>query len=437
MPKVRTALSFVRRYGFLQTSIYALFRIWPRLFVLLDFRGTGVGAPISSSFDYEISLRFVNDYRSWRDLGGAAAPVPAISDNSHRPCFIWFVPNWTNVWGGGHYTLFRFANHFAKHNVRQIIYIYNNSEDYGSVHYHDTPDKLQNDLNGALEDCKIEVIVDPALLPACDAAFATTWQSAYTVRSFPFAAKKFYFMQDYESTFYAFGTSSMQANNTYTFGFAGVTGGNWLRSIYESYGNQAMHYTFATDRDIFYPANAAGTVCERVARLFFYARPSTERRCFELGIAALARIAAEFPDVEIVIAGLNLRQPPPFKATLLGNLTLRQTGGLYRTCDIGMAFSGTNLSYLPVELMASGCPVLTNNGAQTEWMCRHDENAYLADPVPAAIVDGFRALYNSKELRQKLATGGLRTTADLNWNDEMEKIYRYVDANLLKKQEAA
>lgn len=420
MKKLRYFALYVRDYGFIAASVFALFKLFPRWFLLLA-RQSGNAMPAMAAVDYRHTIQGVYDDSSWQQQGGAAQPV---SSRDRRQTHVWFVPDWTNVWGGGHYTLFRFAQHFAGlSDSRQIIYIYNNQR-------HKTPDELQATLRLAFPDCKLEVIVDPKRLPAADAAFATTWQSAYSVKAFPFARKKFYFMQDYESTFYAFGTASMQANHSYELGFTGITGGTYLKSMYEKHGGVAQNYRFAADRDIFYPAENPARTRDRVTKLFFYGRPSTERRCFELGIAALQKIAEAYPDVEIVIAGLDLEAPPPFKATLLGNMTLRQTGELYRTCDIGMAFSGTNLSYLPVELMACGVPVICNNGPQVEWHCQHMQNAYLVAPTPEAVLQAFRRLYDDRALRQQLIDGGLETMRTLSWEDQMTQIHGWVQSNM-------
>ena len=421
---IKLFLKFVRKYGAVTATVYALYKIFPSKFALMNMNDAGVGPPISSAISYEISTRFVMDYLPWVDMGGAKTPRSVPSSVADKSCCIWFVPYWDNVWGGGHYTLFRFANHFAKHGTRQIIFVYNGDDNYRK------PEIYQAMLDGALKDCKLEVVVDPKLLPACEGAFATTWQSAYHVRAFPFARKKFYFMQDYESQFYAHGSASMQANNTYSFGFIGICGGTWLKSRYESYGTPALNYIFAADKDIFYPPTPNGKIRSEVKRLFFYGRPSTPRRCFELGMVALKKISEKYPDVEILIAGLSLKSPPPFKATLLGSLTLKETGDLYRTCDVGLAFSGTNLSYIPVELMASGCVVLSNKGPQVEWLCRHNENTYLTDPAPQAVLEAFDELYANAELRQKLVDGGLKTMSTLSWENEIEKIYNYVSENL-------
>ncbi len=345
----------------------------------------------------------------------------SVSSPNSKKTFIWFVPNWSNVWGGGHYTLFRFANHFSKHDVENIIFIYN--------HTKKTNIEAEDELKVALKDSNLKVITNIDDLKECDAAFATTWQSAYSVKNFPYARKKFYFMQDYESQFYAYGTQSMQANNSYTFGFTGITGGTWLKEIYESYGGKAQNYIFSSDKNIFYPLNEDGKIKNKISKLFFYGRPSTERRCYELGMSSLEAISNKYPELEIAIAGLDLKEKPKFKATLLGNLSLKETGDLYRTCDAGIAFSATNLSYLPVELMASGCPVITNKGPQTEWYCNKN-NSIIVDPVTSSVLDGFDKLYNSYDLRQNLVKEGLIKSKQTSWENEMEKIYKYIEENL-------
>src|SRR5476649_19613 len=191
----RYFLRYAGEYGFGNAVIFSLYKLFPRLFGLLHQKVNAGSHTVwagMATVDPVICLDQVLDYKSWAAYGGATHPY---SGKDNRTTFIWFVPDWSNVWGGGHYTLFRFANHFAKNNTRNIIFIYNNQR-------HRSPGQLQNDLKMALPDCQLEVIIDPAVLPSCAGAFATTWQSAYDVRAFEFAQQKFYFMQDYESLFY-------------------------------------------------------------------------------------------------------------------------------------------------------------------------------------------------------------------------------------------
>ena len=63
----------------------------------------------------------------------------------------------------------------------------------------------------------------------------------------------------------------------------------------------------------------------------------------------------------------------------LGLLSYTQTADLYRTCDAGLVLMFTrHPSYLPLELMASGCLVVTNRNPATQWLLRDRENCLLA-----------------------------------------------------------
>jgi glycosyltransferase involved in cell wall biosynthesis len=339
---------------------------------------------------------------------------------------LWVVPDWLNVWGGGHYTIFRFANYFALNNWDSHLLIYDNSR-------HSNGLALERELNSAVPNCRLKVFTSEGSLPDCEynAVVATTWQSAYWVKSFGRCSNKFYLMQDFESIFYPGGTSYLQAEHTYSFGFYGITGGDWLKSIYQSYGSTAMSYLFAVDHEIFYPIardeNEASLTLKPIKKIFFYARPSTERRCFELGVAALRLIAEKYPEIEILIAGLDDIGSLPFKAQKLGNLPIHKTADLYRECDLGIALSGSNLSYLPLELMACGCPVISNQGPQVEWFLKHMENAYLVPPVPSAFLHAFEELQSNTTLRSNMIERGLKDIADNTWELQSNRILDYIN----------
>jgi glycosyltransferase involved in cell wall biosynthesis len=156
----------------------------------------------------------------------------------------------------------------------------------------------------------------------------------------------------------------------------------------------------------------------------------TERRAFELGMNTLELVAKHYPEIEIVIAGLDGLNNPKFPCVLKGNLTLKETGELYRSCDVGLALSATNLSYLPVELMASGCPVVTNGGPQVEWFCKDKFNALIANPTPTSLFNAISDIIQDESLRERLISNGLKTTAERTWEDEIEKTYSYITENL-------
>jgi glycosyltransferase involved in cell wall biosynthesis len=404
--KISKIFSHLLRYGLLKTVFYSLYRLAPSSFALL-FREEAIQVleEVAEIIDTQTQQNINHKKRK----------------NIEK--ITWFVPHWTNVWGGGHFTIFRFAHFFEKQGVKNEIYIYDNRPEMNAQ-------TLEKEIANALPGSNIKVILDIKEVGDTTIAIATTWQSAYHVKNFYHADFYFYFMQDYEPLFYPSGSQSLQADYTYRFGFIGITGGLWLRNIFEQNGGIAEHYTFAIDHDIFYPKTS---VRDQVKRVFFYGRPSTPRRAFALGMSILAAIKAKYPEIEIVIAGLNNVAPPPFGATMLGNLSLKETGELYRSCDIGIALSATNLSYLPLELMGSGCPVLSNSGPFVEWFCKNEENCLIAEPTASNFLEQFTRLYESKPLREKLVAGGIRSVQDRTWDSEMKKIFNYIQKMTLEK----
>ena len=330
--------------------------------------------------------------------------------------FVWYAPNWLYWWGGGVYTIIRFAKLIADRGVRTIIYVYDNAG-------YPTVKKLRADLDEAFPGHKIEFTADISSLPRGHIAIASTYQSTFAVLRAPECAARFYLMQEYESLFYTGGTQAEQANASYKLGFKGICGGDWLRSIFQSYGGEAIKFDFAINGSVFYPGPA---VRPKIQKLFFFGRPSSDRRMYDLGVAVLQAIHKNYPNVEIVIAGLDDLPRLPFPATYLGNLTIEKTGELYRTCDVGLTFSGSNLSYLPLELMACGVPVLTNEGPQLSWFCKHMENCYMAQPFVSDFLRGFTALYDGYELRQRLVARGLLSVKKTTWEKEADKIYDYI-----------
>lgn len=344
-------------------------------------------------------------------FGRSREPVPGAP-------FVWYAPNWLYWWGGGIYTIIRFAHLLSQRGVRNILYVYNNEG-------FPTEQKLRSDLDEAYPGHSLALTADLSSLPIGHIAMATTHQSVFSVLQASPPAERFYFMQEYESLLYPGGTRAEQANASYRLGFKGICGGDWLKSVFESYGGKAIKFDFSVDRDTFYcdqPLRPA------VERLFFFGRPSSDRRMYELGVAALQAIHRTHPHVEIVVAGLDDLATLPFPATYLGNVPIKQTGDLYRSCDVGLALSGSNLSYLPVELMACGVPVLTNSGPQSDWYCKHLENSYTCMPFVSDFKRGFDALHGSIDLRRKLRSGGLASVARTTWEAEADKIFDHICA---------
>lgn len=190
------------------------------------------------------------------------------------------------------------------------------------------------------------------------AIFATGWETAYPVFLAKSAARRFYFVQDFEPGFYPYGSESMLAENTYRFGFHGITAGRWLSQLLtERYGMATDHFDFAVNRDNYSLVNL-----ERRSEIFFYARPTTPRRGFELGVMALEEFARQRPNVTINLAGYPVsRWNLQFPHNDLAGVDVPDLNKLYNRCAAGLVISASNMSLLPLELISSGVAPVVND----------------------------------------------------------------------------
>jgi glycosyltransferase involved in cell wall biosynthesis len=333
----------------------------------------------------------------------------------------WFVPDFYHVYIGGVYTIFRFADFFLRKGVGTRLLLIENP-------VHTDPSRVKSELASVFPAMKdLEVLILPKEVPSSDISIATRWDTAYWVLKQRNTRAKYYFIQDFEPLFYPAGVKYGLAEATYRFGFIGITNGPHLAEMYRrEYGGKAKYFTPCVDKSLFYPdLNASRT---SVKRVFFYSRPSIQRNAFELGISALEKIKAAHPDVEVVMAGDDLRGVSiPFQYRDYGLLKLEETARLYRTCDVGMSFTWSrHPSYIPLELMASGCAVISNVNPAFGWILRDGENCLLSEPCPTAIAQAFDKLYENHRLRQAFIEQGLKAVSTSNWEDEMEKIYGYI-----------
>jgi glycosyltransferase involved in cell wall biosynthesis len=215
------------------------------------------------------------------------------------------------------------------------------------------------------------------------AVFATAWETAYRVLASPARGARFYMVQDFEPWFYPAGSEALLAEETLRFGFHGVTAGRWLAELLRrDYGMPADHFDFGCDLTKY----ALDRTDER-SGICFFCRPSTARRAYGLGVAALDLFAERHPEVDIHLYG----EPPgrlPFAATDHGLLTPEQLGALYNRCVAGLVLSATNVSLVPHEMLAAGCIPVVNDAEHNRAVLDNREVAY----APATPFDLANAL---------------------------------------------
>ncbi|MDQ4041948.1 MAG: O-antigen biosynthesis protein, partial [Actinomycetota bacterium] len=262
-----------------------------------------------------------------------------------------------------------------------------------------------------------------------DAAIATAWPGAYPLVRFARTRAKFFLVQDWEPDFHPAGSASALLDQAARFGIPGLVNTPGLAEAYRAHGNPAVAFRPAPDARYSPPANRRP---DTPVRVFFYGRPSVARNAFGLGLATLRRVKQVLGDrIEIVCAGEDWSPGQYGVADVLTNEGMLEdpdaVAELYRSCHAGLVFMRTrHPSYQPLEWMASGMVTVTNESPHTAWLLRHEENALLAPPLPALVAEQVVRAATDDALRDRIATAGLATVAGLDWDAEIERLWRAI-----------
>ncbi len=329
----------------------------------------------------------------------------------------WVIPHF-EVGSGGHMTIFRMIWHLERLGYHcQLVLT-------GPTQYRD-PRQVRRLIRRHFQPLRAPVALGDESLQPAEFTVATSWETAYVVRRFPATRYKLYFIQDFEPDFFPQSSHWIFAEATYRFGFTALTAGEWLAELMRNrYGLQAYSFGFSYDKAHHQPRpRRSGPM-----RVFFYARNVTPRRGFELGLLTLGLVHAVRSDVEFVLAGWDTTgYYLPFPHVSAGVVPPHQLPELYSRCDCALVLSLTNLSLLPLELMACGCPVVSNRGKNVEWQLIHEENALLADATPDGLANALLRLLGDPALRGRLRSNGLSFARSTDWASEARRVHGYLE----------
>ena len=268
----------------------------------------------------------------------------------------------------------------------------------------------------------------PQVVEQVDVALATQWDTFDLLERCAPAVTRAYFVQDFEPFFYPMGYSYLKSEQTYRAGVPCITLGHWLGTfLRETYGATTFPFDFSVEHHRYFPRPESRPGRPRV---IFYARPSTPRRCFELGIAALAQVHARHPEAEIVVFGdHDLRNHNiPFPVVDRGILDHEELAELYASATVGLVLSTTNPSLMPPELMAAGCAVVDLDLPANHFLIKHEVTGLLAAPEPGAVAGAVCRLLEDRALREHLVANAAEHVRPLSW----EHSARQVEAALLE-----
>ena len=325
----------------------------------------------------------------------------------------WVIPE-MGIGSGGHINIFRFVQKLQDIGFKNRVYVFR----CGAL---DSDEALKDFINQYydLDTDTIELYHSVENMKPAHAIIATSWQTAYFVRKFDKVISKFYFVQDFEPYFYAVGSEYTFAENTYKFGLRGITAGDWLKDkLSNEYGMKTESFGFSYDKELYHVMEKR----DNKNRLFFYARPVTPRRAFELGLLALTAVAQRIPDVEVIFAGWDVGgYKIPFTHLNAGSVKLEELSDLYSQCDMCLVLSNTNLSLLPLEVMASNSVAVCTKGDNSTWLV-NEEIAVMVDFDPIVIADTLCYYLEHKDELAKIREKGVKYAQATSWDEEAEKV---------------
>ncbi|MBC7761286.1 MAG: glycosyltransferase family 1 protein [Candidatus Saccharibacteria bacterium] len=376
---------------------------WRSAKYLTNRFGPFVSTPLSSVYRDDV---IAVDWTKPRDFNGH---VNAGVDGKYRVAWVITPPSRTS---GGHQNAFRFMSFLEQAGHELTVYLYSPGR-YPRVNV-DEIQSMMRGMSGFPQLAGEMKLYDPAegFAPGYDAIVASDWKATYAAHRYEGEAKRFYFAQDFEPYFFAQGSDYVLAENSYRLGFHGIAAGQWLgEKLRTEFGMSCDAYDFAVDTSRYTYANTA-----RRSEIVFYARPPTPRRATEFGLLALSEISRLRPEITINLVGWDMAgYDVPFAHVNHKAVDISKLDEIYNRCAAGLVLSLTNMSLLPMELMASGVVPVVNDAPNTRGVFDSPHVEYI--PMsPKAIAERIIAIVDRADAVEH---GELisRSVGETDWSD--------------------
>lgn len=330
----------------------------------------------------------------------------------------WVIPDF-GIGAGGHMTIFRMVRYLEQLGHRQTIWIQN-------ARNYKTPllakQTIAHHYQPIGENVDVHFLPDDTEWITGDVVFATDCWTAYPVRSMSKFKKRCYFIQDYEPMFHAMGENYLIAQQTYNFGFTAITAGAWLKKKAEDHGMTAYDFPLCADTSVYSVNKTDKFRVKDKINIAFYSRSYTPRRAVKLGLAGLAELAKTHQDIHVHCFGQDdLPAGPEFPYTNHGILSPEELAELYNSCDIGMVFSATNYSLIPLEMMGCGLPIVEMDVESTRYVFNENVVTF-AQPNVVSIASACSELIDNETKRNQQVASGLDFLKNISWKKAADNI---------------
>jgi glycosyltransferase involved in cell wall biosynthesis len=236
--------------------------------------------------------------------------------------------------------------------------------------------------------------------PVCDVGVATSWPTAYEVAEWQDVTTSYYFVQDFEPLFSPMSSEYAQALHSYRLGLKLISFGRWnAQKLKKDLGLESAVIDFPVDREVYF-ANGL----PRQRQILFYARPSQPRRLFELGLAAIDLVRPYASGWQFVLFGESVEIQDRSGVVSLGRITdLGELSRIYSQAKLGLAFSSTNPSLIPFEMLSCGLPLIDVDLGYDSVDFENCEAILRCEPTPKAIARKIFSAISKEEMLDEMS----------------------------------
>jgi glycosyltransferase involved in cell wall biosynthesis len=318
-------------------------------------------------------------------------------------------------YSGGHTSILRLGTYLSDfgHEVFYISYL---------------PQKISEMVSNAkhnLESYKGEILGPEGLTELnYDVGVATYWVSAYYLWNMDNVKYKAYFIQDYEPDFYPKGDISIFVENTYRMNYHMVSLGPWNKNqIEEKFRVPVDEIVFPFEPKEYWAENnwKQKFTRKRNIKITVYLKNAEKRGPILLlmSLEELYKVAkSKGYEVEVLFFGNNRRIKYPISVPYknLGKPPKDELRKLYQKSDFGVVFSYTNISLVPLEMMACGCPVIeVYEGSFGSFF--NSSCAILVNSYPQDFVKKVMWYIEHPEERLKIAENAMNSLQKRSWEE--------------------
>lgn len=330
---------------------------------------------------------------------------------------------------GGIKIVFEYANRLKKRGHDVIIYVpmiayrFNNEGIIGKLKI--IKSSLGNTFKRGTRVKWFDLNVPIRLIPLikskyirnADVVIATAWPTAYDVYNLNNdKGEKYYFIQGYE----VWSGSKFEVDDTYRLPLKQIVIAQWLKDLMNGKfknTNAVVAYSGIDFRE-FYNDNK---VFDNNIISMMYSNQKSKG--YKEGLEAFERIKNKYPDLKLVLFGMEKGNDIPDCAEFHLNPSKEELREIYSNSDIFIfpsKFEGWGLT--PLEAMACKCAVV---GTKVGCMCEigiHKRNAMLSEPNDIeAMSYNIECLLNNKQLLESISQKGYKTVLKFGWDKSVKK----------------